>query len=108
MDNKLILLVDSRHGQYIPMLFAQCAVENLFAFKIENIGELNEQLQALAKENSNESFEYWDLFVEVEYRLIARFDDDERDWRITWIDGDLYLASDDVEFDDEGYPTHWE
>ena len=107
MDRKEVLIAHSHHGQYIPMLFAQAALENLFTFSIENMDDIREQLQALAMENANESFAYWDLFVEVEQTLTARFKDDPIKWRLHWIDNDLYLVRDDVEWDDMGFPTHW-
>ena len=98
-NDKMILLIDSNHGTYVPMLFAQYYNAKAFNFELINPSEINEDLKILL---NHEHEHYWDSWINVLDNSQIRFNDTH--YFLSQHDGDLWLIRHDVQFDESGFP----
>lgn len=95
-EDKIQCLLDDARGIYIPQAFVE-NYNHMFSnqFK-ENLSE-----DILICEHGPEHAEYWDAWQEITDHF-TWIDQDGNTWRL-WQDGDLFLAREDYEFDNNIY-----
>ena len=104
--NKIILLLDSSNGIYIPHLFCKNYLENRYSFTIHN--NVEQEIKNLANDNNVGSVTYWYDWEYICYNADITFDNIEGTFNLYQIEGDLFLNHSSVEYDCAGYPIDME
>lgn len=85
----MILLCDSRHGVYIPQIFAETINKDL-------VSGVNEEQWSILESGPDHEF-YWDVMCEVQDFAIIK-DSEDREYFL-YLDSDLWAVSNTDAFD---------
>ena len=95
---KLVLLIDGHHGQYIPHLFCMGCKNGEWNFTIKGSQFIMEAIDRLSEDEANEKESYWDDWNDI---LSSEITFNGERYNL-WQDGDLWAVHESTEWDDFG------
>lgn len=103
--DKLILLIDSHHGIYIPAMFCGGYANGEFNFTIDDPYAL-EAIEHLnnSEDQSDGFWDSWDAILANATLTPTKESGLEGQYILSQHDGDLWMVHHSVQFDDFGYP----
>lgn len=108
MDNtKMMLLIDSHHGIYIPYLFCKNYAVGNYKFTLNE--RVMDSVNYIANDENAESEFYWDSWDDVLSMAIITFEDSDEltgKYFLSQHDSDLWIVHESIEYDDFGFPIN--